>query len=72
MSDRSGGPSRPPVREIDVSTLRDTVARLIVEANYHIPDDILPALRAAGVSQDHVDQMMVKNPRAIFEARPGA
>ncbi len=38
----------------------------------HIPDDILPALRKAGVSQDHIDQMMVTNPRAIFEARPGA
>ena len=35
----------------------------------HIPDDILPALRKAGVSQDHIDQMLVRNPRAIFEAR---
>ena len=38
--------------------------------NYnHISDDILPALRAAGVSDDHIDQMLVRNPRAIFEAR---
>ena len=35
----------------------------------HIPDDILPALRKAGVSDDQIDQMMVRNPRAIFEAR---
>jgi phosphotriesterase-related protein len=36
----------------------------------HIPDDILPALRAAGVSDDQIDQMLVRNPRAIFEGRP--
>ena len=35
------------IREIDVAILRDTVARLIVEANYNIPDDILQALRDA-------------------------
>ena len=34
-------------REIDVAVLRDTVARLIVEANYNIPADILDALRGA-------------------------
>jgi phosphotriesterase-related protein len=38
--------------------------------NYnHIPDDILPALRKAGVSDDQLDQMLVRNPRAIFEGR---
>jgi phosphotriesterase-related protein len=38
----------------------------------HISDDILPALRAAGVSEDQIDQMLVRNPRAIFEGRrPG-
>jgi phosphotriesterase-related protein len=35
----------------------------------HIPDDILPALGKTGVSQDQIDQMLVRNPRAIFEAR---
>jgi phosphotriesterase-related protein len=35
----------------------------------HISDDILPALRKAGVSDDHIDQMLVRTPRAIFEAR---
>ena len=38
----------------------------------HISDDILPALRKAGVKEDQLDQMLVGNPRAIFEARPGA
>jgi phosphotriesterase-related protein len=33
----------------------------------HISDDILPALRAAGVTEDQIDQMLVRNPRAIFE-----
>ncbi len=36
----------------------------------HISDDILPALRKAGVKDDHIEQMLVRNPRAIFEARP--
>ena len=45
MTGRRGGPSGPPVRDIDVSVLRETVARLIVEANYNIPADILQALR---------------------------
>jgi fumarate hydratase subunit alpha len=35
------------IRDLDVAILRDTVARLIVEANYNIPTDILDALRAA-------------------------
>ena len=35
-------------RDIDVALLRDTVARLIVEANYNIPADILDALARGG------------------------
>src|SRR5262245_65371349 len=35
------------IREIDVSTLRDAVVRLLVECNYNIPPDILSALRNA-------------------------
>jgi phosphotriesterase-related protein len=35
----------------------------------HISDDILPALRKAGVKDDQIEQMLVRNPRAIFEAR---
>ncbi|PYN80706.1 MAG: phosphotriesterase-related protein [Candidatus Rokuibacteriota bacterium] len=34
----------------------------------HISDDILPALRNAGVTEDQIEQMLVRNPRAIFEA----
>jgi phosphotriesterase-related protein len=33
----------------------------------HISDDILPALRKAGVADDQIEQMLVRNPRAIFE-----
>jgi len=33
----------------------------------HIPDDILPALREAGVSEDDITAMTVDNPRRIFE-----
>jgi phosphotriesterase-related protein len=41
--------------------------------NYtHISDDILPALRKAGVKDEQIDQMLVQNTRAIFEARPGS
>ena len=35
----------------------------------HIPDDILPALRKAGVGEDQIEQMLVRNPRAILEVR---
>ena len=37
----------------------------------HIPDDILPALRKAGVTEDQIEQMLVRNPRAIFEGVVG-
>lgn len=39
-------------RDIDVAVLRDTVARLIVEANYVIPADILDALRGAAAREE--------------------
>ena len=35
----------------------------------HISDDILPALRAAGVTEDQIQQMLVRNPQQIFAAR---
>ena len=48
MTDRRGAPSgEAAIREIDVAILRDTIARLIIEANYNIPPDILHALREA-------------------------
>jgi phosphotriesterase-related protein len=33
----------------------------------HIENDVLPALREQGVSQDQIDQMLVANPRRYFE-----
>jgi phosphotriesterase-related protein len=33
----------------------------------HISDDVLPALRAAGVTQEQIDQMTTGNPKAIFD-----
>jgi phosphotriesterase-related protein len=33
----------------------------------HIPDDVVPALRTAGVPQDQIDLMTTGNPRRIFE-----
>jgi fumarate hydratase subunit alpha len=39
------------VREVDVASIREAVSRLLVEANYVIPDDVLDALRAAAASE---------------------
>jgi fumarate hydratase subunit alpha len=39
------------IREIDVASIRDAVAWLLVEANYVIPPDILDALKAAVESE---------------------
>lgn len=33
----------------------------------HIPDDVIPALREAGVSESQIRQMTVENPRRLFE-----
>ena len=38
-------------------------------ADLHIPDRVLPTLRAAGVSDRQIRTMTVKNPRRIFEAQ---
>jgi fumarate hydratase subunit alpha len=40
------------VRDLDVAVLRDAVARLLVEANYNIPPDILDALREAAAREE--------------------
>ena len=34
----------------------------------HIPDDVVPALRKAGVPEEDIRAMTVENPRRIFEA----
>jgi phosphotriesterase-related protein len=36
----------------------------------HIPDDVLPAMRAAGISDADIHLMMVENPRRILEGGP--
>jgi fumarate hydratase subunit alpha len=38
-------------RDLDVGVVRETVARLLIEANYVIPSDVLDALKAAAVSE---------------------
>jgi phosphotriesterase-related protein len=37
----------------------------------HIPDDVVPALREAGVTDEQVKTMTVDNPRRIFERQGG-
>ena len=37
----------------------------------HIPDDVIPALKEAGVTEEHIRAMTIDNPRRIFE-RQGA
>ena len=37
----------------------------------HVSDDVLPALRARGVSESDITKMMVENPRRIFESVSG-
>jgi phosphotriesterase-related protein len=37
----------------------------------HISDDVLPALRASGVSEAQITQMLVENPRSLFEEAGG-
>jgi phosphotriesterase-related protein len=38
----------------------------------HITRDVLPALEKHGVSQDQIDQMLITNPRRIFDHAGGA
>ena len=54
----------------DIDLIADVARRSPVQVIVatHISDDILPALRAAGVTTDQIDQMLIGNPRAIFEA----
>ncbi len=33
----------------------------------HIPDDVIPALRSEGVTEDQITTMTVENPRRVFE-----
>jgi phosphotriesterase-related protein len=38
----------------------------------HISRDVIPALEKHGVSQDQIDQMLITNPRRIFDHPGGA
>ena len=40
------------MRELDVSVIRDTVARLCIEANTHLPEDVKAAIRAFQEKED--------------------
>ena len=47
---------------------REVIAQATPNWHYnHISDDVLPALRERGVSDEQIDQMLVGNPRRIFE-----
>ena len=37
----------------------------------HVPDEVIPALQAGGVSDAQIEQMTTGNPRRIFEAQGG-
>ena len=37
----------------------------------HITQDVIPALKERGVTDEHIKQMMVDNPKKVFE-RQGA
>lgn len=57
----------------DTNCFMDTIPSQLREQNMpnwhflHITNDVLPALRAKGVTEDQITQMMVTNPREIFE-----
>ena len=40
------------VRDVEVSSVRDTIAHLLVESNYHIPAGVLAALRHAAQQEE--------------------
>jgi phosphotriesterase-related protein len=47
---------------------RPLIDRLVPNWHFnHIPDDVLPALRAARVTEEQITAMTVDNPRRIFE-----
>jgi phosphotriesterase-related protein len=50
----------------------EAVPQLLPRWSYlHIHRDVLPALRERGVTEEQIEQMLVANPRAIFEAQGG-
>jgi phosphotriesterase-related protein len=50
----------------------DVVAVALPNWHYlHIHNDVLPALRQRGVTDEQIDTMLIHNPRKIFEAKGG-
>ena len=48
------------------------VPAMLPRWNYlHIHNDVIPALKAAGVTEEQLDTMLVENPRKIFEVTGG-
>ena len=48
------------------------IAESLPRWNYlHIHNDVIPALKAKGVTDAHLDTMLVENPRRIFERQGG-
>ena len=46
------------------------VESLLPQSHYlHIANDVLPALVQRGVTQDQIDQMLIRNPRMFLEQR---
>ena len=42
---------------------------MLPQWNYlHLHDEVLPYIQAAGVTQDQIAQMLIANPRRIFES----
>lgn len=64
------------VRDVDVDTLRESVARLLVECNYQIPGDVLAALRQAvdreesALGRQTLEQLVRNYEVAAEERRP--
>ena len=65
-----------PVRDVKVGALREAVARLLVECNYQIPNDILTALRQAvereesPLGRQTLEQLVRNYEVAASERRP--
>ena len=73
MPENKTKPTRLNVRAY-IDDLTDPVRRAELYPRWrwtHIPQDVLPALRQRGVSDEQIHQMLVANPQAIFERQGG-
>jgi predicted metal-dependent phosphotriesterase family hydrolase len=59
---------------VDVARLGTTLIPLFAPAWHycHLFDDVLPALRERGVTDDQIETMLVVNPRRYFSGVSGA